>query len=77
MDDKSSFNDSLRLWGLGDTASAAKSLAAAGLGDERAISDALARGDFRAEALAQVREIAPKVAAQFPQLAAAVGWKQQ
>lgn len=75
MDAKFDINESFRSWGVGDAASAAKQLAMAGLGDERAMADALARGDFGGEALAKVRELAPIVARQFPQLAAAVGYR--
>ena len=75
MDTKCSFTDSLRFWGIGDTATAAKQLAGAGLGDEQAIKAALDAGRFNDEALAQVRALAPNIAQQFPALAQAVGFR--
>lgn len=74
MEAKFNLVDSLKLWGIGDVATAARQLSEAGLGDASAMEDALMRGDFCSEALARVRELAPKVAAQFPHLAQAVGY---
>lgn len=75
MDAEFNLNDSLKLWGFGDVASAAKALAGAGLGDEQAMRAALEKGDFTNESLAKVLELAPSIAQQFPQLAQAVGWR--
>lgn len=75
MDAKFNLNESLKVWGIGDAASAARQLAGAGLGDEASIRAALESGDLGGEALAKVRELAPIVAQQFPQLAAAVGYR--
>lgn len=77
MDAKTTFNDSLRLWGIGDVANAAKMLAGLGLGDETTLADALKRGDFGGEALAKVRALAPRVAQENPQLARALGYPVQ
>lgn len=74
MDAKFNLNDSLRLWGIGDVTNAAKMLAGAGLGNEQTLADALQRGDLGGEALAKVRELAPMIARQNPQLAMALGY---